>query len=153
VKLQVVVTLDVTCLDEDGKDVPAPDEGTEEYRDRVRSVRWGIQAALKYGEGEGFVHPLADITSVIVQAVGVPFPAVNDPDQLVPVLREFVKDIDDTGGLVSDAEGSGLYCPAADPTWVDLAVTYEHACAALGVDPLYPRATEDEGYEHDGGPG
>jgi hypothetical protein len=144
-RLQVIVTLNVTCLDDDGKEVTEPGEGTEAHDDLLASIRAGIKNALTDAEADGFNHPREATTSVLVEAIGVPFPAVRDPDQLVPVLREFVEDINYTGGLIADEEGSGLYCPTADPTWVDLAVTYEHACEALGVDPHYPAGEEDDG--------
>jgi|HubBroStandDraft_1064217.scaffolds.fasta_scaffold230191_3 hypothetical protein len=45
-------------------------------------------------------------------------------------LREFVNDIEGTGGLALDDLCHEV--PVASPDWPDLAVTYIHACEALG---------------------
>jgi hypothetical protein len=59
----------------------------------------------------------------------VPFPEEIGPD-FKKILREFVQDIDATGG-VFEFEGTGVYGPVADKDWTDLADTYIKACKAL----------------------
>jgi len=48
-------------------------------------------------------------------------------------LAEFVRDVNQTGGVALNDEG--LHTPVADEDWIDLGETYVKACAALGVKP------------------
>jgi hypothetical protein len=48
-------------------------------------------------------------------------------------LRSFVNTINLTGGIFIDDEG--VWVPAGDPTWSDLALAYLEACTALEVEP------------------
>jgi hypothetical protein len=143
-RLQVIVTLNVTCLDDAGNEVTEPGEGTDAHDDILASIRAGIKNALTDAEADGFNHPREATTSVLVEAIGVPFPAVRDPDLLAPVLREFVKDISSTGGLIYNP-AERQEAPHADWNWTALAVTYRHACDALGLPPQYSDEDEDDG--------
>jgi hypothetical protein len=53
--------------------------------------------------------------------------------EALEALREFVSDINVTGGVVENPDGT--YSPAADEDWVDLGQTYMRACEALGLTP------------------
>lgn len=57
------------------------------------------------------------------------------------VLEEFVRDINDTGGVVR--VGVSL-APSADLGWTDLGVTYKHACSVLQV-PMEIQKDEEDG--------
>lgn len=63
-------------------------------------------------------------------------PVTPAMDAAVTVLREFVEDINSTGGLLGDANAIN-HAPAASDDWPDLGVTYLKACTALGVLPRY----------------
>jgi hypothetical protein len=62
--------------------------------------------------------------------------------ELEDILREFVEDINSTGGLVYSDPGM-LDAPSACSTWADLAITYKHACEALGVELKYDDRTPE----------
>jgi hypothetical protein len=49
------------------------------------------------------------------------------------VLQDLVDTVGCTGGVEKDDHG--LYCPVADPEWVDLGCVYLDACDVLGVEP------------------
>ena len=51
------------------------------------------------------------------------------------VLREFVEDIESTGGLEWNFE-ERQYGPVGDPGWTALANTYLHACEVLDREPI-----------------
>ncbi len=55
-------------------------------------------------------------------------------NRFLPVVEELVKDIEDTGGI--DRNLVDKVHPHADHDWGDLAITYLHACEALGREPL-----------------
>lgn len=64
------------------------------------------------------------------------------PTPAEAVLLEFIKDINDTGGITVGSDGSeGL---VADPDWYDLAQTYRKACAAMEVEPKVADLEDDE---------
>ena len=50
------------------------------------------------------------------------------------VLKEFVNDVDVTGGVSADADGNWRL--NGSPEWFDLSLTYLHACRVLGRVPL-----------------
>jgi len=54
----------------------------------------------------------------------------KDPRDLKKVLREFIGDIDATGG-VCKFEDTDDYAPVGDKDWIDLGETYLKACKAL----------------------
>jgi hypothetical protein len=58
------------------------------------------------------------------------------------VLAEFVRDIDDTGGIRPNREG--LWYPVADEDWIDLAETYRKACQVLGRKPKTESSVAEE---------
>jgi hypothetical protein len=58
-----------------------------------------------------------------------------DAEKLKAVLEEFVRDVNESGGVFTDADGR--VCPRADPGWVDLGATYLKACTVLGLAPQY----------------
>lgn len=71
-------------------------------------------------------------------------PAEIDAVKAIDVLREFVGDVNATGGLLRWTNGN--VSPAAendDDPWTDLGVTYLKACEVLGVKPEYD-AEDDE---------
>ena len=49
------------------------------------------------------------------------------------ILREFVLDINATGGIVYDENAQPA--PALAPDWLDLGMTYLKACKALKIKP------------------
>jgi hypothetical protein len=57
----------------------------------------------------------------------------TETDSIRDALEEFVRDIEDTGGVIMDRKG--LPRPLGDPDWIDLGMTYLRACAALGRKP------------------
>lgn len=65
-------------------------------------------------------------------------------EQYREILEEFVRDINDTGGVIKHRDG--YVVPAADEDWIDLGTTYAKAYGVLGV-PL--RWAEDEDEETD----
>lgn len=50
------------------------------------------------------------------------------------VLREFIDDIESTGGVIRC--GVGTFAPMADVTWTALGATDLNACAATGHSPM-----------------
>ena len=68
-----------------------------------------------------------------------------DAKKMEAVLREFISDIESTGGIQRHY-GTGCSGPVACPDWEDLAVTYFEACNALGHHPI----PEDYGGPEDG---
>jgi len=59
-------------------------------------------------------------------------------------LMEFIKTVEDTGGVKLNAKG--LYEPQADPEWIDLGDAYVNACEVLKRKPM----VEEEEIEEDG---
>jgi len=57
-----------------------------------------------------------------------------DKDEYREVLEEFVNDIENTGGV--HYEPDGTCAPAANEGWSDLGLTYLHACQVLGRKPV-----------------
>jgi hypothetical protein len=53
--------------------------------------------------------------------------------ELEAVLGEFVKDVNDSGGVSFSRDGTAH--PVADLSWTDLGATYVMACDALGLTP------------------
>lgn len=70
-------------------------------------------------------------------------PRSSEDDKGLSILKELVQDINQTGGIHEDENGNITGC-GGDPEWVDLAVTYAHACAFLGVPPLISKTDEEE---------
>ena len=64
------------------------------------------------------------------------------------VLLEFIRDIDDTGGIAVNDDG--VEAPVADPAWTDLAETYRKACKAMTREPVVSNL-EDEDCRYCGG--
>lgn len=58
----------------------------------------------------------------------------QERDALKAVVLEFVRDVEDTGGVNFYPDQS--CAPAGDEDWKDLGVTYLHACQALGKKPI-----------------
>lgn len=56
-------------------------------------------------------------------------------------LLSLIDTIDSTGGIIEPAEG--MWYPAADEDWVDLAEAYVEACAALDTTPKIIKEGED----------
>lgn len=56
-------------------------------------------------------------------------------DPVREALLEFVKDVEDTGGVVRLPD-STQYEPKGDREWTDLGTTYIHACRALKRPPM-----------------
>ncbi len=54
------------------------------------------------------------------------------------VLREFVRVVEESGGLV--VNGDGLPAPTAEDGWSDLGAVYIKACRALGRTPRYEKS-------------
>lgn len=50
------------------------------------------------------------------------------------VLKDFIRDINDTGGVKYDRDGTAA--PVADEEWSDLGETYLKACRVLGKKPI-----------------
>lgn len=107
-----------------------------------------VQALIQVARlAQGYIKPGAGTIDHQLAVALAPF-TESAPKPLTPTieeaLREFVKDIDQTGGLVkADCDGSdagGYFAPSADPEWVDLGDTYLKACAALNHTPVF----EDE---------
>ena len=67
---------------------------------------------------------------------------VDAGDLVRAALLEFVRDIEQTGGVVRDAKG--LHAPVADADWVDLGETYNRACGALDRKPMVEEADEED---------
>jgi hypothetical protein len=63
----------------------------------------------------------------------VPFPEESGPD-FKKILREFVGDIEATGG-VFQYEGTEICAPVGAKDWTDLGETYLKACKALRKRP------------------
>jgi len=59
-------------------------------------------------------------------------------------LMEFIKTIEDTGGVVLTSKG--LHEPQADREWLDLGEAYINACDVLKREPM----VEEEEVEEDG---
>lgn len=59
-------------------------------------------------------------------------------------MQEVCDAIDAAGGLVPDAEGSGMLAPKGCDKWVDLASAYVAACEALGRTPVIEESGEEE---------
>lgn len=59
---------------------------------------------------------------------------MNKEYDVVSLLKEFVDDIEATGGVM--ARESGLFVPLGDPEWIDLGELYIKACKALAHKPL-----------------
>ena len=55
--------------------------------------------------------------------------------QVYDALKEFCKDIEQTGGIKPHEDKDGTFVPAADEEWIDIAETYLKACKALGRKP------------------
>lgn len=76
--------------------------------------------------------------NTIMMGPGRPSYTTSSPQEIGPdfkkILREFVGDIDATGG-VFHWKGTDDYAPVADKDWTDLADTYIKACKALGRRP------------------
>lgn len=67
--------------------------------------------------------------------------AAGGPEGVVPeaaVLREFIADIEATGGVFRDA--AGCHHPMGHEAWVDLGETYVKACKVVGCK---PQVTDD----------
>ena len=66
------------------------------------------------------------------------------PENMHTALVDFCETIEATGGCVySDFHLS--YVPAGDREWVDLAMAYRNACAAIGRTPvLYDAVAEED---------
>jgi hypothetical protein len=143
-KFQVRVVLDVTCLDQRGTDIADPEVGSEEHSKLARGLADAVWDSLNStgtaDEWRGFIYDTVRRVRIAVDGVDTAVPLVKGRPTTEEVLREFVEDIDSAGGLVDDEEGSGLSAPAGSPDWVDLAITYENACEALG---LRPKREED----------
>lgn len=58
------------------------------------------------------------------------------------VLLDFIKDVEDTGGIAVNDDG--VEAPVADPTWTDLAQTYRKACKAMNREPLVLNLEEED---------
>ena len=66
------------------------------------------------------------------------------PETTEESLMEFIKTIEDTGGVALNAKG--LYEPLADRDWIDLGDAYVNACEVLKRKPMI----EEEEIEEDG---
>lgn len=53
-------------------------------------------------------------------------------DLATKALDALVSTIENTGGVVLVDPGAGLFSPAGEPEWIDLAGAYIQACGALG---------------------
>lgn len=70
-KVKVLVTLDMTLLDDAGNDLPDPTPGTIEYAQAVESAHEAINNAVYHFQGVGFVHELENNSSIIVTSVDI----------------------------------------------------------------------------------
>jgi hypothetical protein len=136
-KFQVRVVLDVTCLDQWGIDIADPENGSEEHIKLARGLADAVWDSLNSTSDEwrGRIYDTVRRVRIAVDGVDTTVPLVKGRPTAEEVLHEFVEDINRAGGLVDDEDGSGLSAPAGSPDWVDLAVTYENACEALGLRP------------------
>jgi hypothetical protein len=64
------------------------------------------------------------------------------------VIREFICDINSTGGLIWNVDLQQMV-PDASQDWSGLAITYLKACGVLEVTPVYDADNEDEADEAD----
>jgi hypothetical protein len=142
-KFQVRVVLDVTCLDQRGTDIADPEVGSEEHSKLARALADAVWDSLNgtSDEWRGRIYDTVRRIRIAIDGVDTAVPLVKGRPTTEEVLREFVEDINRAGGLVDDEDGSGLSAPAGSPDWVDLAVTYENACEALG---LLPKREEND---------
>jgi hypothetical protein len=66
---------------------------------------------------------------------------VSETNTIRLILEEFVRDINDTGGVWMDSKG--LPHPMGEPNWIDLGVTYLKACDVIGVCATYSYIAPD----------
>jgi hypothetical protein len=66
----------------------------------------------------------------------------KDLSEAHKILAEFVRDINETGGVIRDCKG--WHAPAIDLEWIDLGETYLKACDALGLKPKIASNEEDK---------
>lgn len=74
-------------------------------------------------------------------------PAIADSAKCEDALREFVRAVDVTGGVLRSP--IGLHAPVADPGWTDIGDVYVQACAALGHKPAITEAAAAEEEDSD----
>lgn len=118
------------CMSSDLTEVYAVSHSQEEFlkstRERLKTLGWQFNESLLFQERGGVlcpkcanhINPLENLTAE-------------------SVLKEFVQDINDTGGLIDSIEDGleGDLVPVASTDWPDLATTYLNACKVLGVKP------------------
>lgn len=97
-------------------------------------------------ERDALVAVLSDTNGTYAGAEALPEkykPLLEAAERRRRALLSLIDTIDSTGGVIEPK--GGMWYPAADEDWVDLAEAYVEACAALGTEPKITKESDDGG--------